>query len=163
MALETITLVQVSLSADIVASDGPLSALQQCLVKRLQQESHYAPFQLLYENKLDIISEIDLAIASMGLTVIIMTPSFQDNTPNIPIIQLDEVEIVAQVIESPLINRASTGSGILGGLVAWWLASDLKRTFIDGSQVTVRSMKQFVNESEGTVLWNVTCKLSPNA
>lgn len=163
MPTETIELVQISLDDDIAAQEGPLSAMQQCLVTRLQQEERYAPFSLLYENKLDIISEIDLAIASLGLAVIIMTPSFQDNTPNIPIIQLDDVEIVAQVIENPLINRAAAGSRIPGGLVAWWIASDLKRTFVDGSQVTVKSMKQFVNESEGTVLWNVTCKLSPNA
>jgi hypothetical protein len=159
---EVLTIVSIATSADIRAQEGPLSALQQALVSRLQQDQRFKPFQILHENRLDIISEIDAAIAKLGLAITIMTPEARDSSPNIPVPIYDDVTIVAQVEENVLINRDTSGSRIPSGTVANWIAEDLKCTAVDGCRLTLDTLKQFVNESEGLVAWNVTLKLSLN-
>ena len=159
---ETLTIVNLSLDADLVAQDGPLAAMQAALVSRLEAEDHYTGVSLLYENRLDILAEIELAIAQIGIAVVIMTPAIDDESPNIPRPILDAVTIIAQVTENPVINRAATGLRIPGGTIAWRVATDLACTSLEGALLIHKSMRQVIDEDNGTLVWNVTFQHSLN-
>ena len=162
-----ITLVEISVDADTIESDGYFSALQQALVARLKQEQgdedddrYPSALSILYDEKLEIENEIDQAVASIGAYLLVMTPNAQDNSPGVPIPSLDQIDIIIQAIENPLINRAEGGLEIPGGRLAWLVAEDLKRTIVDGRQISLGAIRQNVNEDAGLVAWHVHCKLS---
>ena len=164
-----ITLVSMTLDATKEASDGPLVALQYTLVTRLQQEQvdedhpsrHYpAALDILYEQRMDILAELERNLANVGMCVFIQTPAAEDQSPDNPYPILDEVTVIAQVIENPLINRAEGGLGEPGGKVIWLVAQDLCRTIISGASVILERIWQSVDEEAGTVIWNASFKLS---
>jgi hypothetical protein len=160
--LETLDIVTVDLDNDIVANDGPMSALQQALVKRLQQEAHYAPVTILYENSLELLNEIDRALAELGIAILIMTPEWKDESPNIPTVILDDLTVVAEVQENPLINRSESGSRIPGGVIAWRCAKDLAQTKVNGAMLIHTEGRQEIDQEKGTVNWKLTFKTSLN-
>jgi len=155
MAKENIQLVEVSLDEDLVAQNGPLYAMQVCLVNRLTQEDHYTGLSILYEQSLEILYEVEKAVESIGMVVTIMTPQADDESPNVPIATLDRVTIVAQVTETPIINRAEGGTMIPSAKIAWLIMSDLKKTIVNGARILTERIWQEVDEEAGVVVWNV--------
>lgn len=165
--MSVITLASISVNAAAIVSDGYFSALQQALVIRLKQEQgdeisdrYPSALSILYEESLDLENQIDRAVASIGAFVCIMTPGAQDSSPGVPIPMLDEINIIAQAVENPTINRSETGIQIPGGRLAWLLAEDLKRTVVDGRQISLGMFRQIIDDEAGLVTWNVHCKLS---
>jgi len=163
-------MVKIAVDADTVEADGYFSALQQVLVARLQQEQgdeeddrYPSGLAILYEQRLDISYEVEAAVAKIGLCVIIMTPAAVDKSPGIPIPRLDDITIIAQIVENPIINRDEGNPDALNipaGRLAWLVAEDFKRTIVDSSQISLAGFRQIVNEEQGLVMWNVTNKLS---
>jgi hypothetical protein len=159
----SIQIVHLALDAGLVAQDGPMAALQQALVARLAREPHYTGVPLHYENSLDILNEIDRAVDALGLCVVVMTPEWRDESPNIPYPVADETRVSAVVTENPVVNRSETGVRIPGGVIAWRLACDLARTQVEGAMLVHQGGRQSINEEMQTVHWTVDFQVSLNA
>lgn len=84
------------------------------------------PITVLIENLKDLNSEIAIAIAQLGLLVLVRAPQFSSSTTS-PYPCYDKIQIVCRVFEVPLTNRDSVSAGTCqpAGLVAEAIAFHL--------------------------------------
>jgi hypothetical protein len=84
-----------------------LKQLQDDIVGRIQSDPFFASITVLPEYLNDIQNQIDIAIAKIGICVVVSTPSARTSKPNIPGPIYDDIPIVIKVGDIPTLN--STG------------------------------------------------------
>ena len=85
-----------------------LSELQTAIVEKIQSLDGFAQVKVLSEIKGDLASEVEQAMAKVGLAVIVLTPSALNEQPDVAAGNV-LVNVTVQVSESPLINRSAGG------------------------------------------------------
>lgn len=87
-----------------------IADLRQAAVLRLQAVPEFSGVAVLAEDRLDLVTEINKAVATgKGLVVTVATGSekFRQGANPKPVA---EVELVVEVGENPMVNRAPTGA-----------------------------------------------------
>lgn len=89
---------------------GLLSTIQQSVVTRLQSDGYFANIPIFSEKIGDIQNQIDTALASLGICVIVMTVTARVEHPNEPGPYFSDIKVVVRVTENVLANQSPTGT-----------------------------------------------------
>ena len=98
------------------------TTLQNQVVERLAELPFFgeAPaIPVLAENRRDILSELRANLGKLGVCVVIGTPQARQTTPSKhspP--HFSRITVVCEIFENVILNRAASGSGQPGSLVA---------------------------------------------
>lgn len=76
------------------------------------------PIPVLTEKIRDLENEIQRKLSTLGVSVIIVTPTATVEYPNIPGPEFSSVSIVARVVESPLLNTTGQPAAYVAEIVA---------------------------------------------
>lgn len=159
-------MVHVPHHASLMATDA-LQLLQLDAHARLEGESafQYVPLYVSRprseDDALQIVSDIDAALAGMttkagksGLAVIVLLPLAEVPEPDVPGPQL-ELILTLRVIELPLVNMGSTGTGITAEQCALNILQSL-HLWNRGTQVLTADRKAITPRSEdGKISYDV--------
>jgi|GEM_PF-2312943 len=137
-----------------------LSTLQSQAVTRLQAQTFFKStpvITVLAENRKDIVTEVQKLIGKIGIVCIIGTPRARQDTPqkySPP--HFSRIELVTQIVENVIVNRAASGSGQPGSLVAEAVAYYLTgwAPAILGNALLIESIEPI--EDERYVIYEVT-------
>src|SRR5688572_17889725 len=93
------------------APDSIFEVMQVVMVDRLQADPYFDNLVVLHQKKYDIQNEIDTAIASLGICVIIVTPSadigiHKDVLPP----YFEAIDFIIRVQESTITNQTGKSS-----------------------------------------------------
>lgn len=99
-----------------------LTTLQDQIVTRLEAQTFFsaAPaITVLAENRRDLLTVLATNLAKLGICVVVGTPSAKQDTPSKhspP--HFSRISVVTAIFENVMLNRAASGSGQPGSLVA---------------------------------------------
>ena len=92
-------------------SDSVLVGIQQTAANRLMADPFFSDLKVVTENISDIENEIERAIASLGIVVIVVTPTASvRQMKDAPGPYFEDIRIVVQVSESVTLNRSAQGT-----------------------------------------------------
>ncbi len=100
------------LDSTIIAEDGVLDAILEGMVRLLQTHTQLAKAKILHEDDGDIMTQIEVGLAETGLNLIVKVPEGDSDSPDAPIVIIDDLMMVVRIWEDPIVNRGSTGTRI---------------------------------------------------
>lgn len=130
--------------------DNELSQLQADALEFIRAHETLASVDAMTEERKDLTNEINKALRSLGLVLVINTAVANATRPNQPGPTFDQIQFSVDVIENVLLNRAATGSGIPALSAAYEVARALhwKQPSIGSGTIYVRTPTiQFVNDN----------------
>lgn len=83
-----------------------VTTLQAAIEARLKEDPQLSAVAIITEDRKDLNTEIETAIAKLGLCIVIGTASLGVSNPNLPGPVFDSVEFSAIVAENVLLNRS---------------------------------------------------------
>lgn len=101
-----------------------ISEYQQLVATKIQGIDGFAGVPVLTEIKGDLVNEVEMAIAKLGLCILVLTPTMRNDEPEALAINLS-ADLVVQVMENPQINRGAGGTGLAAVDVAVTVAQEL--------------------------------------
>jgi len=134
---------------------GIFQNIQEEIVRRLQADDALSRLKILREDRKDIASEINIALARVGLFVLVRTPqaAARDQSPG----PFCELTLDVQVVENVPINRAASGTGLVGGdvaeRIAWLLHAPNRAQTRTVFLLLLKAVEPA--EADGALAWNV--------
>src|ERR1700733_6488554 len=92
-------------------ASGVMANLQLDVASRLQSNAYFNDIVVLTEAKKDITYEINRAVDSIGVCVVVLSPIADVQHPNEPGPVLSEIHISISVLENVIVNQGTTGTG----------------------------------------------------
>lgn len=137
-----------------------LVELRESCTKRLGSLLQLTSIAILTEDKLDLITEIQKALAqSKGFVIVVSTGDLVGQSPNVSPPEC-VVDVVVEVAETPAINRSETGAKIPAIEAATIVAKALHcYQWCEQFVLTFERMRQSV-ENKSIVLYTLTFKTS---
>lgn len=83
-----------------------LLELQQEIAARLEADAFFADVQVLTQKVQDLDSEIERALATLGVSVVILTPNADVTNGDLQGPRLDPIRVVIACAETPVLNAA---------------------------------------------------------
>ncbi len=87
-----------------------LQNLQSSIVERLKGDPMLSQIEILAEDRLDLESAIQLAMAKLGVVLVVQTVDVGVSNPNLPGPCFDAVRFAVAVVENVTLNRAPGSS-----------------------------------------------------
>ncbi len=95
-----------------MAETSILQGLQLDIADRLLAEPYFSNVPVLSENLMDIDSQIEIAIAQLGVVVVVVTPTASvRKDQDYPGPYFEQINLVIQVSENVILNRGGDGIG----------------------------------------------------
>ena len=94
---------------------NPLQSLQEAIVVRLKEDELLSQVEIMAEDRMDLEAAIQLAMAQLGVVLVVQTVSVGVANPNLPGPNFDSVRFTVAVVENTTLNRAP-GSAQLDAL-----------------------------------------------
>ena len=142
-----------------------LTELQTAICAYLNGDAWFATVgkvvSVLPEDKQDLVQEISNALAGIGVCVIVSTPKMVVGEHNHQV----NVSVVLSVIESPLMNRASSGTGRTAGQISEHALACMLLTQIGGDSWTpleLIRMEMAGATEQGQLIWELEMRTSTN-
>ena len=88
-------------------------AIQNEIKGKIEAGAFFDTVPVIQEDVADIETEIEIGIGKIGVVIIVMTPALNQSSRFAVAggAYWDRIEVVIQIVESPTINRASSGTG----------------------------------------------------
>lgn len=86
--------------------DNPLQSFQSAIVEHLKGDALLSQVEILAEDRMDLESAIQLAMAKLGVVLVVQTVSVGVTHPNLPGPHFDAVKFTVVVGENTTLNRA---------------------------------------------------------
>jgi hypothetical protein len=131
---------------------GTIADLRSAVVLRLQALPALQGVAILAEDRLDLTSEVNAALATgkgLAVTVACGNEKFRQGANPRPV---SEVELIVEVGEIPLINRAPSGSRLPASNAAALIVSALHHYPWEPGKVLVASEKVYDKDSKTKVV-----------
>jgi len=119
------------LDNNILVNDGVLDAILLGMVKLLQSNPVLAKAKILHEDDGDLENEIERGLSENGLNIIVMTPAGSSDSPDAPIVIIDNLVIVVRLWETPIVNRSTSGTLITVNKATEIVSSYLHHKILD--------------------------------
>jgi len=137
-----------------------LTSLQDQVVTRLEGQTFFsgAPsIPVIAENRRDLLTAVQTTLGKLGVCVVVGTPTARQDRPSLhtpP--HFSRINLVCQVIENVLLNRAASGTGQPGSLVAEAVAYHLTGWAPDifANGLLIESIEPVTDEQYA--IWEVT-------
>ncbi len=101
---------------------GQITHIQELIESMLIAEPYFEDISVIRLDRGDIENIIDIAVAKIGICVLIMTPKMtvkNDDTPG----PFFEIQATCEIVENVIVNRAATGTGKAASEVAEMVAA----------------------------------------
>ncbi len=123
---------------DVIMDGGPLDELRQFVADLLSKDHYFADIPVLLDNDAEIDARIRQSLAPLtgqggasGICVVILFTSAKVTRPNIPGPLFDDLPLLVDTIEMPIVNRADGGTKKLAQAVALKAAEVLHQKWKD--------------------------------
>lgn len=139
-----------------------LSSLQSDIKTHLAADTFFTPaapegggdadpaITVLAENLGDIEAQIDEAIGKLGICAIVLTPEGRQNSPNLPRITFDDIEVRVRIVELVVANRATGGTlqpALLAAEAAAWALHHFNPSSSGGAVMVFKRIARVDSES----------------
>ena len=116
------------LDENVIAKEGNFVAVQKKLVEYLRAiAAFHSVEQIFYEDKLDLVREIEKALSAGVLSMCASIGNADDALPDTAgLLLLDPMDVVVRILENPEINRSEQGTDISALRAAEIIAATLK-------------------------------------
>ena len=131
---------------------GTIADLRTAVVQRLEANEKLAGITILGEDRLALMSEINKALATgKGIVITVSTGSekFRQSANPVPVA---EVELIVEVGEIPLINRAQSGARLPASEAACIIVSALHQYLWEPSKTLVASEKIYNKDDKAKIV-----------
>jgi hypothetical protein len=131
---------------------GTIADLRAAVVQRLQANEKLAGITILAEDRLDLSTEINKALATgKGIVITVATGSekFRQGSNPVPVA---EVELIVEVGEIPLINRSKNGARLPASEAAAIIVSALHHYPWEAGKVLVASEKIYDKDAKEKIV-----------
>jgi len=138
------------LDNNIVVNDGVIDAILIGIVQLLQAHPMLSKAKILHEDDGDLENEIESGLSNNGLNIIVLTPAGESQSPDAPIVIIDDLLVAIRIWEVPIINRSASGTLLTINKTTEIIASYLHLKILGDSALVFKRWRP-VSSEEGLV------------